>query len=156
MKDKDYSWIDGLKKNISLKEDELSQFYSFVGYLIERTQSIENVGIYHAVSSFVVYSLRMDFDTQNYFLENKPYSCVVSTVDHFKSEFDKSLLLLNSKDTADQARNLLLGQQPIKRISLFLNSFGNIGYHTKAVGVRYCMIFNELLVRDIEKDINFL
>jgi len=123
-----FAWIEHLKtgvKNHMRPGTSLEGFYKFIGYVLDRVIESENVAIEIAETpAFKYYNIEQDFQSNELKLMSHSSQVKVNSFENFKIEFDDYMIrLLNHNMKDQQALHLLLGQEQIKKIVLFLHSY---------------------------------
>ena len=143
----DLQWIKDLKSRAHSASmvDNLDKFYIVIGYLLDRTLESDLVTISSAPNqAFTFFSIETDYNTSSLVLKENMEKIEMQQFDTFRIEFDSMMLrLLNRKDTAKEAMTLLLGQESISKINLFLHSYDPL----KDI-IRYKVILNKRLFLD--------
>ena len=143
----DFKWIDHLKEMIKRQGyvGDLDQFYKVLDYILDRGSENEAIAI-ETVSapSFSYYSIEQDFMTNEMKMSSTSAQVLINPFSIFMTELDDYIFrLVNEQTTDKQAMRLLLGQQPIEKIILFLHS-----YSPANDSIRYYIVLNEKIFVD--------
>lgn len=123
-----FDWIEYLKKRMKDRiypDSSLEGFYKFVGYVLDRVIESEDIVIEIAETpAFKYYNVEQDIQSHELKLVSHLSQVKVNSFENFKIEFDDYMIrLLNNNAKDQQALHLLLGQERIKKIVLFIHYY---------------------------------